>query len=411
MAALTTQAKIAHLLRRTSFGPFPGQVEAFTKLGLSAAITKVLAGTPLPVTAPDISDDSSDAPVRWWLGMMADPAAGIHEKMTWFWHGLVTTSHDKVFWWNVEWRAHLVLRKYALRSYRDLLKTMTIEPAMLLYLDGDWSTVQGPNENYARELQELFTIGQPNVVQDNVTNGALALAGWHVDWDLAESVFVDEEWASLPSDQKVTFLGKQVNRYQGVVDATCDHPDMPGFIITKLWYYLVGSPLSATKKAALAQTYRNSGLSNKALVRAIVHDPVFFKKRLNRPRYPVEWVTAAMAAMGMSSDQDMTVNQLWQMGQMPFYPPSVAGWPVGLRWLSPSLALARAALATDSEAIQAVANSTDPVTTALKRCSIFEVSTQTKAALNLAKGKLSDKSERAAVLLALCLASPEFALA
>ena len=411
MTTVSTQAKIAHLLRRTSFGPFPGQVEALTKLGLAAATKQVLAGKALPVNPPDTSDDSSDDPVRWWLGMMADPAAGLHEKMTWFWHGLVTVSHDKVFWWNVEWRAHMVLRTYALRSYRDLLKKMTVEPAMLLYLDGDWSTVEGPNENYARELQELFTIGQPNVVQENVSNGALALAGWHVDWDNAESVFIDEEWSALPSDQKVTFLGKQVNRYTGVVDAVCDHPDMPGFIAGKLWYYLVGSTLSASKQAALAKTYRDSGLNTKTLVKAIVNDPTFFTKRLNRPRYPVEWVTAAMAAMGISSDRDMAINQLNQMGQMPFYPPSVAGWPVGLRWLSPSLALARAALATESEAIKNVANASDPVTAALKRCSIYEPTAQTKKALVQAKGKLIDKSERAAVLLALCLASPEFALA
>lgn len=411
MATVSDHAKIAHLLRRTSFGPFPGQVESLAKLGLPAAIAKVTSGKALPVTPPDTSDDSSDEPVRWWLGMMADPAAGLHEKMTWFWHGLVTVSHDKVFWWNVEWRAHLVLRKYALGSYRQLLKTMTIEPAMLLYLDGDWSTVQGPNENYGRELQELFTIGQVNVTQENVSNAALALAGWHVDWDYAVSVFIDEDWSALPIDQKVPFLGKQVNRYDGVVDAACDFSAMPGHIVEKLWYYLVGSPLSATNGTALAKKYRDLGLNNRALVKAIIHDPAFFKKRLNRPRYPVEWVTAAMAAMGMSSNRDMAIDQLNQMGQVPFYPPSVAGWPVGLRWLSPSLALARAALATELDAIKAVAGASDPVAAALKRCSIYEPTAQTKAALNQAKGKLTDKSQRAAVLLALCLASPEFALA
>jgi uncharacterized protein (DUF1800 family) len=386
-------------------------VEALSRLGVAGAVNKVLAGKALPVVEPDISDDSSDAPVRWWLGMMANPAHGLHEKMTWFWHGLVTVSHDKVFWWNPEWRAHLVLRKYALGSYRSLLKTMTIEPAMLLYLDGDWSTVEGPNENYARELQELFTIGQANVTQENVSSAALALAGWHVDWDHATSVFIDEEWASLRANQKVSFLGRQVYRYDGVVDAACDHPATAEFITGKLWANLVGTSLSATKRAGLARTYRDSGLNNKALVKAILTDPSFFKKRSTRPRVPVEWVTAAMAAMGMSSNSDMAIDQLWRMGQLPFYPPSVAGWPVGLRWLSPSLALARAALATESVAIKSVADSSDPVSAALARCSIFEPSAQTRSALKEAKGALSNKSKRAAVLLALCLASPEFALA
>ena len=161
---------------------------------------------------------------------MSDRDAGIHEKMTWFLHGIVTISHSKVFWWAVEWEAHKLLRKHAMGSYRTLLKKMTVTPAMLIYLDGSWSTIEGPNENYARELQELFTIGQPLVKEQNVRNGALALAGWYVDWDTASAHFIDERWASLGAGQKVSFLGKQVYRYNEVVDAVCDHPAMPRFI-------------------------------------------------------------------------------------------------------------------------------------------------------------------------------------
>jgi uncharacterized protein (DUF1800 family) len=290
-----------------------------------------------------------------------------------------------------------------------MLKEMTIQPAMLLYLDGDWSTVDGPNENYARELQELFTIGQANVTQENVWNGALALAGWHVDWDTGTSVFVDRDWARL--DHKVPFLGKQVWRYDEVVDACCDHPAMPAFIADKMWRYLVGSAPSAAKLQALATVYRQSDLDNHALVARILRDPQFLKKRLNRPRYPVEWVTAAMAAAGLTSRAGLAVDTLWRMGQLPFYPPSVAGWPTGDRWLSPSLALARAAFATESEAITAIADAADPVKVALNRCSMFEVSSQTRRALEEARAGLRNRGERATVLLALCLASPEFALA
>ena len=203
MATPSTSALVAHLLRRTSFGPFPGQVAALVPYGIDGAIDRVLSAAEIPVgTPPDTSDDSSDAPVRWWYSRMIDRDAGLHEKMTWFWHGVVTVSHDKVFWWNVEWAAHLVIRQYAMGKYRKLLARLTKEPAMLLYLDGDWSLIgdslpgeSGPNENYARELQELFTIGQPNIVQSNVINGARTLAGWHVNWDDAVSEFIDERWA------------------------------------------------------------------------------------------------------------------------------------------------------------------------------------------------------------------------
>ena len=100
MATPSTNALVAHLLRRTSFGPFPGQVGKLAKGGIAAAIEHVLSAPPLVIgTPPDVSDDSDQGPVRWWYGRMASPTAGLHEKMTWFWHGLVTVSHDKVFWY------------------------------------------------------------------------------------------------------------------------------------------------------------------------------------------------------------------------------------------------------------------------------------------------------------------------
>lgn len=411
----TTKQLIAHVLRRTTFGPFPGQVEELAPLGVDGAIDEILRRPAMSLAnPPDTSDDSSDAPVKWWLDQMSDRQAGIHEKMTWLLHGIVTISHSKVFWWAVEWEAHKLLRKHAMGNYRTLLKKMTVTPAMLIYLDGSWSTIEGPNENHSRELQELFSIGQPLVTEQNVRNGALALAGWYVDWDTATSHFIDERWASLGAGQKKRFLGKQVYRYDQVVDAACDHPGMPRFIAEKLWYQLVGTRPSAAKLDSLARTYRGSNLSNRRLVEAIVRDPLFLQKRFTRPRYPIEWVIAAMTAMGMGNDRQRMVDLLWEMGNLPFYPPSVAGWPVGLRWLSPAMALTKAAAGVDSPAIAEVANADDPVAAALKRCSIYEVTDRTRSALQLVVSgpdKLTNPTKRAKVLLALCLASPEFALA
>jgi uncharacterized protein (DUF1800 family) len=411
----TTKQLVAHVLRRMTFGPFPGQVEELAPLGVEGVIEELLSRRPRSLAdPPDTADDSSDAPVRWWLDQMSDRDAGVHEKMTWILHGIVTVSHDKVFWWAVEWQAHKLLRKHAMGSYRTLLKKMTITPAMLIYLDGSWSTIQGPNENYSREIQELFGIGQPLVTETNVRNGALALAGWYVDWETATSHFIDERWASLGQNQKKRFLGTWVYRYDQVVDAVCDHPNMPRFIAEKVWYQLVGTRPSAAKLDALARVYRASGLSNRRLVEAIVRDPAFLQKRFTRPRYPIEWVVSAMAAMGMGNDRQRMVDLLWSMGNLPFYPPSVAGWPTGMGWLSPAMALTKAAAAVDSPAIAEVVEAADPVAAALRRCSIHEVSPRTRQALQLVVSgpdKLTNPTKRARVLLALCLASPEYALA
>jgi hypothetical protein len=111
----STEALIAHVLRRTTFGPFPGQVESLVGLGVDGVIDRVLAATPMSTkTKPPITDDGSYAPVDWWLDKMADPAAGLHEKMTWYWHGHLTTSHDKVFKWKIEFPQHLLIRANAM---------------------------------------------------------------------------------------------------------------------------------------------------------------------------------------------------------------------------------------------------------------------------------------------------------
>lgn len=175
---------------------------------------------------------------------------------------------------------------------------------------------KGPTRNPSRELQELFTLGQPLVTEQNVRNGALALAGWYVDWEKATATFIDERWASLGAGQKVSFLGKKVYRYNEVVDAIVDHPDAPihrGQAVVPL----VGTNPSAEKLGALAKTYRASGLDNRRLVEAIVRDPVFLRKRHTRPRYPIEWVIAAMSAMGMAGQRQRMVDLLWESGNLP----------------------------------------------------------------------------------------------
>ena len=331
MATATTEALVAHLLRRTSFGPFPDRSRSWRSSASRAPSTTCWPRRRSPsARRPTLSDDSTTIRCSWWLQKMARRQAGIHEKMTWFWHGLVTISHDKVFWWNVEWQAHVVLRQYALGSYRPLLKQMTVQPAMLLYLDGDWSTVEGPNENYARELQELFTIGQPNIVQANVSNGALALAGWHVDWENATSDFIDEDWSparpqgALPGQAGVAL---QRGRRRGLrPPATCARFRRPASSGTTWWATRLGVQASAS----LARLPRHRPGRRARWSGASSTTRSSCKKRLNRPRYPIEWVMAAMAAHGHVQQRRPGARPARQMGQVPFYPPSrgrLAGRP------------------------------------------------------------------------------------
>lgn len=400
-------ALIAHLLRRTSFGPFPGQVEALLPGGIAAAIELVLSASPpaLP-QAPSLDRGSPLSLPEWWLSRMAEPAVGLEEKMTWFWHGHFTSSRKKVPDSGLMYRQNLLLRDGALGSFRDLAQKITIDPAMLWYLDGRVSTASGPNENYAREFMELFTLGLDHYTQDDVHQGAIALSGWRVDRTAGTSRFIRR----LGPQGPVPYLGRQAGSARDVVDAACDHPACAPFVAGEVYAYLAGTPPTTTKRSQLAALFASSGLAIRPLVSAILRDPEFLAGRMNRPRYPVEWVTAAMGALGVSNPR-IAYQLCVQMGQVPFYPPSVAGWPTGLSWLAPSDALVHAALGSRAHGIATVAQASDPVAAALVRCALYEVTAETRAVLDEAAAAVSEPMTRAAVVLGLAIASPEFALA
>ncbi|MFA5884957.1 MAG: DUF1800 domain-containing protein [Acidimicrobiia bacterium] len=403
------RAAIAHLLRRTGFGPFPGQVEALNPGGLAAALDAVLGATPaaLPPT-PALDDGDGERPPEWWLRRMRDPAAGLAEKMTWFWHGLLTSEYFKVGSWRQMWNQHSLLRSHALGNYRTMLTEITIDPAMLIYLDGDPSEAIDPNENYARELQELFTIGVENVLEENVKAGAKALAGWDVSWETGLATFYPEAAITTP----VTFLGRSCLRYDDVVNAAVDHPACAPFIATKLYRSFHGADPSPTRATELGNLFRDGGYEIRPLVEAILREPSFFDaaKRYNRARTPVEYVTAALAVIA-SDDVRWATDLCDQMGQLPFFPPNVAGWPLGNKWLAANVAVLRAHIGNEAPPIPAIVSASDPVQAALERCGLYEVSVHTRDALDTARTAITDASDRAAVLLGLAVSSPDMALA
>jgi len=420
----STKALVAHVLRRTTFGPFPGQVDTWAAKGVAATINHVLAAPALSVTnwpTAAAADDGSDLPVRWWLARMANPNAGLHEKMTFFWHGHFTTGHDKVYRWKCEVPQNVAIRTYAMGNVRSMIQKLTVGSAMLLYLDGSWSTADAPNENYSRELMELFLLGRgtaakPNYTQTDVENGAKALAGYGVDWDTGKVTFYADN--ALATGVTVKYLGKNVRTAAQVVDAALAHPAAAKWLCAAMWKYLIGTDAPAAKQAALAAILVKNKWNVKPVLSAILHDTAFLHARLNRPRQPIEWVTAGMAALGLTdaAHPGLRTDTLWTLGQLPFYPPNVAGWPWGNRWVGPGIVLAKAAFAVEAPGLSAVATAKDPVAAALARCSIYEVSSTTLAALRKAASDPSlagtaNRTRRAKVLLALALGSPEFALA
>jgi uncharacterized protein (DUF1800 family) len=414
-------ALIAHLLRRTSFGPLPGQVEALVPAGVPNAIDRVLTAPPPPLDdTPDLTG-SLNPLQRWWLIRMGRPDVGLHEKMTWFWHGVLTSAFAKVANIELLWNQHLVLREHALGDFRTLLQAITIDPAMLNFLDGAGSHYQHPNENFAREVQELFSIGRERVKEQNVRAGAKALAGWNIDYESATSFF--NRARALPARASVTFLGARVNRGREVVDVLCDkmrdRPEEFGtFLVSRLHRYLVGTDPDPAWAVQLAVVFANANLAITPLVEAIVRDPSFLadSTRLNRPRFPVEWIAAVFAAFGLVGTTKRR-EAARDMTQLPFEPPNVAGWPPGPRWLDATFSLIRARVAREQSAnvdpalLEAIGADADPVGAALARCSIYEISDETARALATAADDVTDPVARGRMLLSLVVSSPDFALA
>lgn len=404
------EIEVAHVLRRVSLGPHASQVDRWRDDGVDALIEWSLDAEALPSDpAEGIGPDDWEALLGGWVRQLRNPAAGLHERMTWFWHGHFTTSADKVGDVPALWRQQRLLRRHALGNFRELVRDITTDAAMLMYLDGDGSIAEAPNENYSRELMELFTLGHGQFAESDVRAGALALAGWSVDHEDGWKVRFTQDDALR---REVTFLAQRGRLgVDEVVDAVCDHDACAPFIAAKLHAHLVGVEPSPDRLADLARTFRNHGLEIKPLVAEIVTHPSFRDPALVRPRLPAEWLAAALAATGNVGQADAS-DHYWfdQIGQVPYSPPSVAGWPGGVRWLSASQSLARAAMVSWMNPDPALLGPVEMVAAVLRRCLLFDVSASTRAALDSAARSIEDEGQRTLALFSLALTSPEFSL-
>ena len=409
-----TAPAIAHLLRRTSFGPFPGQVSALVDKGYEACLDGILsAGTPT-ADKPSLAGDDAHGSLRnWWLDRLVsvtatDPLAGLHERMVWLWHGHFTSGFDKVDNVEMMWNQHALFRQHALGSFRDMARAVTKDAAMLRYLDGDGSPGDAPNENYSRELMELFTLGRGHYTESDVRSGAQALSGWYVDQ--AGIGRFDE---GNHFDGTVTFLGRSGRMSaDDVIDAVCAHEACAPFVAHKLHAHFVGSAPSKERLIELAKIFSAGNLEIKPLVEAILRHESLRTARYTRPRLPSEWITAVTATLKLEGD---TVRDLrnagGDLGQILFEPPNVAGWPGSSKWVNAGNSITRGSRAVNlclrDEAIRPSAT----VDGVLAHCGLFEISQTTRNGLDDAASRIPGDKERAQVLLALAITSPEFALA
>jgi len=348
----------AHLLRRAGFGPSRADLRQAERLGLQGTLDLLLHGEPrareLRETLTDVgrvaADHGAEELRAWWLyGMLHSPQP-LREKLTLFWHNHFATSIVKVQSAPLMFRQNCLLREHALGKFGPFLQAMSKDPAMLLWLDSNRNVKGKPNENYARELMELFSLGVGNYTERDVREAARAFTGWHTDGD---SFTFD---ARAHDGGTKTVLG-QTGAWDGgdVVRIVLAQPAAARFLVGKLYRFLVSE--NAEPPTALLEplcvAFRKSDYDVGKLVRTVLASRHFYSGYAFRQRVksPVEYVLGAVRAVCHHFDEgeadakplppQVLVPRLAAMGQRLFAPPNVKGWPGGRSWLNTSTVLER----------------------------------------------------------------------
>jgi uncharacterized protein (DUF1800 family) len=395
-----TERHATRLLWRAGFGPKPGQARKLAAVGLDAAIASLtrpsgparLIGKPphgrngAPLDPLNVWGDDH----CWWLDRMVRSNHQLVERMTLVWHSWFATSieaSDAA----LMLRQNAMMRAEALGNFHQLLLNVTSDPAMLLWLSGTSNTKYSPNENYAREVMELFTLGADRGAysQHDVRAQARALTGFANDWP--NSGPTNFRFDPTLHDDGV----KRIFGHRGRFDwrDTCrlcvEHPLHPSFFVRKLWSYFVGTPVPPGVGRALERVYTSGGHQVRPLVEAILRHPLFYVgPRMVTP--PVVYCAGMLRALGRTVETNDWAWICQQAGQLLFAPPNVAGWDYrhwldtsrwAARFTAVNYALQDATIDTSSNAYPANETPAQAVHAALRHWNHPPVSARTHASL------------------------------
>ena len=349
----------AHLYRRAAFGASNEELAQAVKAGPTDTLDLLLNGQPKAAEMlPTLTDVGRVAATRdgdgtqlrgWWLYCMLQGGHPLREKMALFWHNHFATSNEKVRSADLMFRQNTLFREHALGKFGPLLHAVTRDGAMLVWLDSNSNVKGKANENYARELMELFSLGVGNYTEKDVREAARAFTGWHTD----KSGFRFN--AAQHDTGEKTVLGK-TGAWKGddVVKIVLEQPVCARFLIRKLYTFFVSETAPpAALLEPLCDSFRKSEYDVAALVKTMLSSRLFYSEHAFRQRIksPIEYALGAVQATyrryETSHDHyrplahQSLVKWLTGMGQALFTPPNVKGWPGGRVWLNTATVLER----------------------------------------------------------------------
>ncbi len=368
-------ATAAHLLNRAGFGGPPAEIEKIHAMGLEQAVSHL-------VDYEKIEDDASDPewakpdPDRaekflaarraseeerrqklraiqqadrqhmlelrgWWLSRMAHGPRPFQEKMVLFWHGHFATSVEKVREAYLMWRQNDLFRRHATGNWLEMLVEVAKDPAMLVWLDQAQSRKEHPNENFAREVMELFALGEGHYTEKDITEAARALTGW--SYDRPHQRFIERPFTHDRGEK--TIFGK-TGYFDGqdFLELVVAQPQSARFITAKIWNFFAGEMPSEKLNDALSATFRKADNTFKPVLREMFLSEEFYSPSIirNQVKSPVQWLVGSVRVLERDLPPPMVCFSLTRgLGQDLFAPPNVKGWDGGLSWITTNNLLAR----------------------------------------------------------------------
>lgn len=391
--------KAAHLLNRAGFGGPPTEIEKLVQLGPERAVSSLVDYENIPDSTPPPAWAKPDPETRearrrevreftekkraelkvaateddrlkiqreieehrrkvqsaerrteferiaelrgWWLDRMARGPRPLEEKLVLFWHGHFATSFQKVRDAYYMWLQNETFRRNASGSWAKMLREVTEDPAMLIWLDQAQSNKQHPNENYAREVMELFALGEGHYTEKDILEAARALTGLTLDRATQKATFRER---NHDTDSK-TVLGRTGNLgVQEVLDAILAQPQAARFIAFKLWRFFAAEAVPKPLEEALASVFRKSDQNFKPLLRTMFLSEEFYAPEVmhTQVKSPVQWLVSATRVLNSPLPPPRVAGPLLgNLGQFLFEPPNVKGWDGGVAWISTNTLLDR----------------------------------------------------------------------
>lgn len=355
--------KIKHLYWRAGFGLSPAEWQQKKDWPISKAIDELFAQArqaqvSLPVAEMGLPEDMEKKRENRemfeqllreekrrifeynvnWVKRMADPKeSALLERMTFFWHGHFACKPD---FGKLGIQYLNTLRKHALGNFRDMVLAIAQDPAMIRYLNNQQNRKEKPNENFARELMELFTLGRGNYTEKDIKEAARAFTGWSSD--LRGDYIFRPMWHDYGSK---TFFGK-TGPFDGkdIINIILEKPETAQFIVRKIYRHFVNDQVDETLVSALSKQFYQSGYDIGKLMQSIFSSDWFYadKNRGSRIKSPIEFTAGLMRSVELKFDQPMGMLFIQRaLGQILFNPPNVAGWPGGKTWIDNSTLMLR----------------------------------------------------------------------